>query len=77
MHVDPYSVLGSAVVGLLVGMTSACGGAVMTPMLILLFGILAFCALFIYLFSTVYGPLVYAILILGALAAIILLFGRR
>ena len=43
----------------------------------LLFGILAFCALFIYLFLSFYGPLVYAILILGFLAAIILLFGRR
>ena len=39
MHVDPYIVLGSAVVGLLVGMTGAGGGALMTPMLILLFGI--------------------------------------
>jgi uncharacterized protein len=39
VHVDPYIVLGSAVVGLLVGMTGAGGGALMTPMLILLFGI--------------------------------------
>src|SRR6201987_850919 len=39
MHIDPYIVLGSAVVGLLVGMTGAGGGALMTPMLILLFGI--------------------------------------
>ena len=39
MHVDPYIVLGSAVVGLLVGLTGAGGGALMTPMLILLFGI--------------------------------------
>ena len=39
MHVDPYIVLASAVVGLLVGMTGAGGGALMTPMLILLFGI--------------------------------------
>ncbi len=39
MHVDPYIVLGSAVVGLLVGMTGAGGGALMTPMLILLFGV--------------------------------------
>ena len=39
MHIDPYIVLGSAVVGLLVGMTGACGGALMTPMLILLFGV--------------------------------------
>ena len=39
MHIDPYIVIGSAVVGLLVGMTGAGGGALMTPMLILLFGI--------------------------------------
>ncbi|HTZ10660.1 MAG TPA: sulfite exporter TauE/SafE family protein [Acidimicrobiales bacterium] len=39
MSVDPYIVLGSAVVGLLVGMTGAGGGALMTPMLILLFGV--------------------------------------
>jgi len=39
LHVDPYIVLGSAVVGLLVGLTGAGGGALMTPMLILLFGI--------------------------------------
>jgi uncharacterized protein len=39
MHVDPYIVLGSAVVGVLVGMTGAGGGALMTPMLILLFGV--------------------------------------
>lgn len=37
MHVDPYIILGSAIVGLLVGMTGAGGGALMTPMLILLF----------------------------------------
>jgi uncharacterized protein len=37
--VDPYIVLGSAVVGFLVGMTGAGGGALMTPMLILLFGV--------------------------------------
>jgi uncharacterized protein len=41
LHVDPYIVLGSAVVGLLVGMTGAGGGALMTPMLILLFGVKA------------------------------------
>ena len=41
MHIDPYIVLGSAVVGLLVGMTGAGGGALMTPMLILLFGVKA------------------------------------
>ena len=39
MHLDPYIVLGSAVVGFLVGMTGAGGGALMTPMLILLFGV--------------------------------------
>jgi uncharacterized membrane protein YfcA len=39
VSVDPYIVLGSAVVGFLVGMTGAGGGALMTPMLILLFGV--------------------------------------
>jgi hypothetical protein len=39
MHIDPYIVLGSAVVGILVGMTGAGGGALMTPMLILLFSV--------------------------------------
>ena len=39
MHVDPYIILGSSVVGLLVGLTGAGGGALMTPMLILLFGV--------------------------------------
>jgi uncharacterized membrane protein YfcA len=39
VHVDPYIVLGSAVIGLLVGVTGAGGGALMTPMLILLFGV--------------------------------------
>jgi uncharacterized protein len=39
MHVDPYIVLGAAVVGFLVGMTGAGGGALMTPMLILLFSV--------------------------------------
>ena len=39
VNVDPYIVLGSAVVGFLVGMTGAGGGALMTPMLILLFGV--------------------------------------
>ncbi|MBV8734965.1 MAG: sulfite exporter TauE/SafE family protein [Solirubrobacterales bacterium] len=39
MHIDPYIVLGAAVVGLLVGMTGAGGGALMTPMLIVLFGV--------------------------------------
>jgi uncharacterized membrane protein YfcA len=41
VHIDPYIVLGSAVVGLLVGVTGAGGGALMTPMLILLFGVKA------------------------------------
>jgi hypothetical protein len=36
---NPYIVLGSAVVGLLVGLTGAGGGALMTPMLILLFNV--------------------------------------
>ncbi len=36
---NPYIVLGSAVVGFLVGMTGAGGGALMTPMLILLFAV--------------------------------------
>src|SRR5664279_1860690 len=39
VNVDPYIVLGSAVVGLLVGVTGAGGGALMTPMLILLFSV--------------------------------------
>jgi len=39
MHIQPFVVLGSAVVGVLVGMTGAGGGALMTPMLILLFGV--------------------------------------
>jgi uncharacterized membrane protein YfcA len=37
--VDGYIVIGSAVVGLLVGLTGAGGGALMTPMLILLFSV--------------------------------------
>ncbi len=39
MHIDPYIVLGSALVGFLVGLTGAGGGALMTPMLILIFGV--------------------------------------
>jgi hypothetical protein len=39
MDLNPYIVLGSAVVGMLVGLTGAGGGALMTPMLILLFGV--------------------------------------
>ena len=37
--IDPYIVLGSAVVGFLVGLTGAGGGALMTPMPILLFNV--------------------------------------
>lgn len=36
---DPYLILGAAAVGLLVGMTGAGGGALMTPMLIVLFSV--------------------------------------
>src|ERR1700742_2821291 len=39
MHLQPYIVLGSAIIGFLVGMTGAGGGALMTPMLILLFNV--------------------------------------
>ena len=39
MGIDVYVVIGSAVVGLLVGLTGAGGGALMTPMLILLFAV--------------------------------------
>lgn len=39
MHLDPVLILGSGVVGLLVGMTGMGGGALMTPMLVLLFGV--------------------------------------
>jgi uncharacterized protein len=39
VHVDPYIVLGSAIIGFFVGVTGAGGGALMTPMLILLFGV--------------------------------------
>jgi uncharacterized protein len=39
VHIDIYLVLGSAVVGFLVGMTGLGGGALMTPMLVLLFGV--------------------------------------
>ena len=39
MNVNPYIVLGSSIVGFLVGLTGAGGGALMTPMLILLFGV--------------------------------------
>jgi len=43
---DPYIVLGGAVVGYLVGMTGAGGGALMTPMLVLLFHVKASTAIF-------------------------------
>jgi uncharacterized membrane protein YfcA len=39
MHLNGYLIIGSAIVGLLVGMTGAGGGALMTPMLILLFNV--------------------------------------
>jgi uncharacterized protein len=39
MGLNPYVILGSGVVGLLVGLTGAGGGALMTPMLILLFSV--------------------------------------
>jgi hypothetical protein len=39
ISMNPYIVLGSAIVGFLVGLTGAGGGALMTPMLILLFGV--------------------------------------
>ncbi len=39
VNVNGYMVLGSAIIGLLVGATGAGGGALMTPMLILLFAV--------------------------------------
>jgi uncharacterized membrane protein YfcA len=39
VHIDMFLVLGSAVVGLLIGLTGMGGGALMTPMLVLLFGV--------------------------------------
>ena len=39
VHLDIYLVLGSAVVGFFVGLTGMGGGALMTPMLVLLFGV--------------------------------------
>lgn len=39
MHLDLYLVLASSVVGLLLGITGIGGGALMTPMLVLVFGI--------------------------------------
>jgi hypothetical protein len=41
LHLDRYVILGSAVVGLFVGMTGAVRGALMTPMSILVFGVQA------------------------------------
>ncbi len=39
MHVDPVISLGSLVVGFIVGITGVGGGALMTPILVLLFGV--------------------------------------
>lgn len=39
MDIDPYIALGAAGIGLLVGMTGVGGGALMTPMLIMVFGV--------------------------------------
>ena len=39
MHLNLYLILGSAVVGFFVGLTGMGGGALMTPMLVLLFGV--------------------------------------
>jgi uncharacterized membrane protein YfcA len=39
MHVDGYIVLAGAIVGLAVGLTGMGGGALMTPVLVLLFGV--------------------------------------
>ena len=39
MHIDLYLVLGSAIVGALVGLTGTGGGALMTPMLVLFFSV--------------------------------------
>ncbi|HLN16985.1 MAG TPA: sulfite exporter TauE/SafE family protein [Acidimicrobiales bacterium] len=39
MHLDPALVLASAIVGFLVGLTGAGGGALMTPMLVIFFGV--------------------------------------
>ncbi len=39
MHIDPILVLASALVGFLVGLTGMGGGALMTPMLVLRFGV--------------------------------------
>lgn len=39
MHIDPYLALGGLIVGTVVGMTGMGGGALMTPMLIIFFGV--------------------------------------
>src|SRR5258708_3763201 len=39
MHLNPYMIIGSAIVGLLVGLTGAGGGALMYPILILIYGV--------------------------------------
>ena len=39
MHIDPYLALGGLIVGMVVGMTGMGGGALMTPMLIIFFGV--------------------------------------
>ncbi|MDX6211205.1 MAG: uncharacterized protein QOF82_292, partial [Frankiales bacterium] len=39
MHIDPYLVLAGLVVGSIVGLTGMGGGALMTPILVLLFHI--------------------------------------
>jgi uncharacterized protein len=62
MHIDLYIVLGSAIVGLLVGMTGAGGGALMTPMLILLFSVKPS--------SAIYSDLVAAVLMRPVGAAV-------
>src|SRR5579859_4854252 len=53
MGLSLYVVLGSAVVGLLVGLTGAGGGALMTPMLILLFSVKPAAAISSYLVASV------------------------
>ena len=56
MHINGYIVIGSAIVGLLVGMTGAGGGALMTPMLILLFGVTPWAAIASDLVAAVMRP---------------------
>ena len=69
--VNPYIVLGSAVVGLLVGLTGAGGGALMTPMLILLFNVKPEAAISSDLVAAARPPL------LARRAPTIASFGRR